>query len=216
MDNLRLQASDLKKVYNRKTVFSKINFDLHGMQSLAIAGRNGAGKSTLIKILAGVLSPSYGVVKSIIGGKEIHSSDHFKHIGFVAPYLQLYDEFTAFENLDILRKVRGIDVRNSVLNELLNRVNLEARSNDFVRSFSSGMKQRLKYACALLHNPPFLLLDEPTANLDEEGRTIVHEIVLKQKSKAIVIIATNEADETKWCDQIIDLDKSISDEKVRI
>jgi heme exporter protein A len=206
MDRVTFQASGLKKIYNRRTIFSDINFNLERAQSLSVAGRNGAGKSTLLKILAGVLSHSGGTVVLKFDGEEVHVGDHFQYIGFVAPYLQLYDEFTAFENLDIFRKVRRINVTDPFVDELFQRVNLALCRNDFVRTFSSGMKQRLKYACALLHRPQVLLLDEPTANLDAEGRAMVHEIVQEQKRNGIVIVATNEAVEIPWCEQVIDLD----------
>ena len=85
---------------------------------------------------------------------------------------------------------------------------LASRAHDFVRTFSSGMKQRLKYACALLHDPPILLLDEPTANLDAEGHSIVRTIIDEQKRRSLVIVATNETEEVMWCCQAIDLDLS--------
>ncbi|MBI3193091.1 MAG: ABC transporter ATP-binding protein [Ignavibacteriae bacterium] len=184
-----------------------MNFSLNEGGSIIIAGRNGSGKSTLLKILIGVLTQTKGTISVFVDEKVVKKQDLFRSIGFVSPYLQMYDEFTAFENLDLYRKIRTINTSDEVLHSLLERVNLTQAKNQLVRTFSSGMKQRLKYAFALLHQPPILLLDEPTANLDSEGKTIIHEIVKEQKQRGLVIVATNEPDERKWGDTVLKLDE---------
>ncbi|MDI6766542.1 MAG: ABC transporter ATP-binding protein [Bacteroidota bacterium] len=212
MNQLTFKAVSIAKTFNRRKVFTEISFSLANNQSIAVAGRNGSGKSTLLKILAGVLSPSKGEIEMNIGNKTIKPADYFVHLGLVSPYLQLYDEFTGWENLDIFRKVRGINTPDEYLNELLKRVNLWERRNDFVRTYSSGMKQRLKYAFALIHKPPILLLDEPTSNLDTEGISTVYQIMEEQKKNGILIVATNDAEDIKQCDQVIDLNLQIRKE----
>jgi heme exporter protein A len=134
--------------------------------------------------------------------------EEFKHyIGFVSPYLNLYDEFTALENLQLLSRIRATTQQNEVrLKELLNIVNLWQRRDDLVSTFSSGMKQRLKYAFALLHNPIVLILDEPTSNLDEEGVKFVQRIVKQQKEEGILVVATNNKEEASWCAQEIHME----------
>lgn len=165
----KLIGKDIRKSFGRLLVFDSVNFELGIGSSLAIAGRNGSGKSTLVKIIAGLLSPSSGEVIYQIDGKKIDKLEWFKYVGFVAPYLQLYDEFTGYENIEILAKIRGLRNYKEKINQILELVNLYSRRNDLVRGYSSGMKQRLKYACALLHEPTVLILDEPTSNLDSEG-----------------------------------------------
>jgi heme exporter protein A len=206
MGQYTLHAEKVKKTFNRKLIFSDISFSLFDHQSLVITGRNGAGKSTLIKIIAALSSPTSGKIKATENGKEIHSGVLFQYIGFVAPYLQLYEEFSAWENLHLLRKIRDIQVDDSKLRALLELVQLDHRRHDIVRTFSSGMKQRMKYACALLHDPIFLLLDEPTANLDVAGRTIVQNIIEEHRKHGIVIVATNEPAEIAWCEQAVNLE----------
>ena len=205
MASVTIHASNLRKDYNRRTIFSDISFSLKAWESLVITGRNGAGKSTLVKVLAGVLSSTRGTVSIAEDGKDIHRNDHFRYLGFVSPYLQLYEEFTAWELLELVRRIRGIEAPDELLKALLTRVDLYDRRNDFVRTYSSGMKQRMKYACALLHLPPILMLDEPTANLDQQGCEIVMDIVKEQKQRGIVIVATNEEEETSWCEKTISL-----------
>jgi len=207
MSSVLLHVSGISKVFNRRTIFYDVSFSLQETNSLAVTGRNGSGKSTLLKIIAGVLSPTHSNISLSLSEKQIDSRFRFQHIGFVAPYLQLYDEFTAWENLTIVRKIRGVSVDDDYLLGLLRRMSLEERKGDLLRTFSSGMKQRLKYAFALLHQPPILLLDEPTTNLDESGHEAVYDIIEEQKRRGIVIIATNDPDEVKLCDQVLNLDK---------
>ncbi len=202
----QLEANNIKKTFNRRTIFSNISFRLENGSALAIVGRNGSGKSTLVKITAGVLSPSSGIVNISVNDNEIKPIDTFKHIGFVSPYLQLYDEFTAVENLDIFAKVRSLNIQREFILDLLKRVNLYDRRDDFVRTYSSGMKQRLKYTFALLHQPELLILDEPRSNLDTEGISIVYEIIKDQKQKGATLIATNDSEDLRYCENVINLD----------
>ena len=205
MPTISFTTSLIAKTFNRRKIFSEISFSLNETSSLAIIGKNGSGKSTLLKILAGVLSPSGGEMEMKIEGKLIKHENYFAQIGLVSPYLQLYDEFSGLENLNIFSRVRGIDLPDEYLDELLLRLNIWERRFDFVRTYSSGMKQRLKYAFALLHKPPILLLDEPTSNLDTEGVATVYEIMEEQKSNGILIVATNDHEDIRKCEQIIDL-----------
>lgn len=205
--DVRLNAKGLTKYFNRRKIFSDIGFDLKNEDSLAITGRNGSGKSTLLKIVAGVLSPTHGQINLINDGVQISPLERFEHIGFVAPYLQLYDEFTAMENLRLLNKIRNLSVADGTMTEFLRRLNLFERRNDYVRTYSSGMKQRLKYACALIHEPHILLLDEPTSNLDDEGINTVRQIIREHKEEGILVIATNEAEDTVLCSQTIDMNR---------
>ncbi|TAK63966.1 MAG: ABC transporter ATP-binding protein, partial [Bacteroidetes bacterium] len=200
-------VQQLSKTFNRKLIFSNVTFNLKESGSLIIGGKNGSGKSTLLKILIGVLTQSKGAIAISVHGKAVKREEQFKYCGFVSPYLQMYDEFTALENLHFVKKIRGVQASDEFILSLLERVNLSAAKNQLVRTYSSGMKQRLKYAFGLLHQPPILMLDEPTANLDSEGKATVHAIVEEQKQKGILIVATNEPDEIKWGDTIINLDE---------
>jgi heme exporter protein A len=206
MQEIAFTVEGISKIFNRRKIFSDIHFSLQSSQSLAITGKNGSGKSTLVKILSNVLSQTKGTIDLTIGGKKIAAVDRFNYLGFVAPYLQLYDEFSGLENLQLFRNIRGSNTPIESLEELLRRVNLFERKDDFVRTYSSGMKQRLKYAFALLHNPPILILDEPRSNLDAEGITTAYNIIEEQKQRGIVIIATNDVDDLTHCKQIINLD----------
>ncbi len=200
MNRIAITASSVAKDFNRRKIFNNISFSLSSPSTLAITGKNGAGKSTLVKILAGLISPTRGSCTYLVGDKQIDIEEFKHYIGFVSPYLNLYDEFTALENLQLLSRIRATTQQNDgKIMKLLTHVDLWHRRNDLVGTFSSGMKQRLKYAFALLHDPAVLILDEPTSSLDAEGIKFVRQIVTSQKEEGILVIATNDKEEASWC-----------------
>ncbi len=204
--NLTLQATDLSKDFNRRKIFSGISFTLSLPASLAITGKNGSGKSTLAKVIARVLNPTTGTVAYQAEGVVLAEEKCRTHIGFVSPYLNLYDEFSATENLFLLMRIRGArDPHAERIETLLKKFNLWNRRDDAVRGYSTGMKQRLKYVFALMHSPAVLILDEPTTNLDDDGIKVVEEVVGEQKRNSILIVATNDAAEAGWCEKVIKL-----------
>ncbi|MEW6510705.1 MAG: ABC transporter ATP-binding protein [Bacteroidota bacterium] len=201
---IRMRGEGLAKVFNRRTIFSGISFSISAGATLLITGRNGSGKSTLVKIISNVLTPSAGTVTMDEGGHllEGHWPDH---VGMVSPYLQVFEEFSALENLHIAAGVRGLTFEPERAEALLARVSLFPRRNDPVRTFSSGMKQRVKYAFAMLHRPPVLILDEPMSNLDAEGTGIVRQIMEEQNREGLLIVATNDLTDIGHFDVRIDL-----------
>lgn len=205
-----LLAKDLKKVFNRRVVFKDISFEVKSGQVLSITGPNGSGKSTASKIICGLLTPTSGEVALMNDGKKIDRDNTHEHVGFVAPYLELYGEFTALENLQIESKARGLKWKSDdKLHEILDLVGLFNRRNDELRSFSSGMKQRLKYAAALIHEPDVIVLDEPTANLDVAGTDMVFALVDKFRKDKIVVVATNDEKEAALGDVKVVLQKDL-------
>lgn len=200
-----LRAENLTKKFNRKVIFENINFELLPGSSTAITGRNGSGKSTLIKIIANLISATSGKLNIHNGSEQVKKENFYKYLGFVSPYLNLYDEFTGRENLEIVAYIRGIPHDN--INDVLKRVGLYERRNDLLKIYSSGMKQRLKIAFSILHNPQILLLDEPTSNLDTDGVGVVDDIANEYRKDRILIIATNDAHEKSLCENEINLNK---------
>ena len=138
---------------------------------------------------------------------EIIPEKLHNHIGFVSPYLVLYEEFSAWENLKIFAKIRGIELNEEMVISYLSKFLLENRKDDLVKTYSSGMKQRLKFIFALMHSPEVLIFDEPTSNLDEEGKKVVYEIVREEGKSKIVIIASNEVKDLELCNEVLLLEK---------
>lgn len=177
-------------------LFRRLSFSLPGGESLAITGDNGAGKSTLLRILAGVLTPKAGTVTLTTGEREIPPADRPLHTGLVAPALGVYDDLSARENVRFLAQARRLPDPGSRIDAILSRVGLADRADDPVGTYSSGMRQRVKYAAALLTDPPLLLLDEPSSNLDAKGRDLVASVVAEQRDRnRLLVVATNRADE---------------------
>lgn len=204
MNAYSLQALSIKKTFGRRLVFSGINFGLNNNGIFGISGPNGSGKSTLAKILSGLISPSGGKVIHHYNSKEILPEKLHNYIGFVSPYLVLYDEFTASENFYFMAKIRGIQLDKNKIESLLKQFLLYNRKDDLVKTYSSGMKQRLKFIFALMHSPNLIILDEPTSNLDEEGKQTVYKIIREESQNKIVIIASNEERDLFFCtDRII-------------
>jgi heme exporter protein A len=208
---ISFQAENLTKKFDRKLIFQDIGFSLTAGDSLAITGKNGAGKSTLIKILSGTLNQSSGTTNLNINGKPVERRHYYMYAGLVSPYLNLYDEFTGYENLKFISSIRGGHGENTMeknINAVLEKTGLYERRNDILRIYSSGMKQRLKIAFAILHNPVILLLDEPTGNLDTEGIKLVDEIVNEARRNRILIVATNDNYEKSYCEKEIKINNS--------
>jgi heme exporter protein A len=197
-------AEGLRKVFDRRVIFDGITFSVASGQTLLISGRNGSGKSTLVKIVAGVLSPSGGTVK-ISGLVQGGDFSRQASLGMVSPYLQLYEEFSAEENLRHASAIRGMAYDRSHALGLLRRVGLFERKDDPVRAYSSGMKQRAKFAFALLHRPPLLLLDEPMANLDPDGIQMVRSLMEEHRGEGALIVATNDLSDAGRYEERVDL-----------
>jgi len=204
-ESVHIKASGLKKVFNGRTIFSDISFLLTPGQTLLVTGRNGSGKSTLVKILCGLLTPTAGSVDRG-GGPRRSEAALLAEIGLVAPYLQMYDEFSAVENMRSALAMRGLKPAAYDIDVVLQRVGLYARRADDVRTYSSGMKQRMKFAFALIHSPSILFLDEPMANLDSEGMEMVRGVMREQRSKGMLVVATNEVNDVDTFDQKVNLD----------
>jgi heme exporter protein A len=202
---VHLGLEGVSKRFGRRRVFEELTVDVRQGQVLAVTGRNGSGKSTLLMVIAGLLRPTRGRVVVTLDGKPLAPENRREWLGMVAPDLTLYPELTALENLRFFEKVRGREPLESELGGLLDRVGLSGRGRDLVGTFSSGMRQRLKYAFAVSHAPKVLLLDEPTANLDVSGVSMVEAVIAEQRERGVLVLATNEPDEARHGDRRVAL-----------
>ncbi|NWG28023.1 MAG: ABC transporter ATP-binding protein [Ignavibacteriaceae bacterium] len=207
MSSYSIQSQNLSKLFGRRLIFKDINFKWAEKGIFGISGPNGSGKSTLVKIVSGLIAPSSGKIIHKNSGGEIIPEKLHNHIGFVSPYLVLYEEFSAWENLKIFAEIRGVDFNEEKVIYYLTQFLLENRKNDLVKTYSSGMKQRLKFIFALMHSPEVLIFDEPTSNLDEEGKKVVYKIVNEEGKQRIVIIASNEVKDLELCSEVLLLEK---------
>ena len=121
MSEYSLVAESVNKTFGRRLIFKDISFKLSSSTIFGIAGPNGSGKSTLVKIIANIISPSSGKLFHSFNGNEIKPEKLHNHIGLVSPYLVLYDEFTAYENLNYFSEIRGISFNKKKVDDLLNK-----------------------------------------------------------------------------------------------
>lgn len=196
-----LKVQQVSKAFGRRVICRNATLELTTGQSLAVVGPNGSGKSTFVKILAGLVRPDQGGVIYSLGGIEIKPESRYRHIGLVSPELALYEELTGNENLRFAADVAGLQVSGDEIDGLMDEFGLAGRGDDFVGTYSSGMKHRLKFAAALLKAPPLLLLDEPTVMLDDDGTSRVWQ-ALARRNLALVI-ATNDSEEAKRAERSI-------------
>ena len=192
---LAIKVESLKKNFGERKVITSLNLEIRQGESVAITGPNGSGKTTLLKMLLSLLRPSSGKV-TYFDDDRVLSREELRHrISFVSPYLSLYDQLSAEENLQFFTAVRGGNITGKEIDSLLLRVGLDGRGMDLVSDYSTGMKQRLKYAVALSNKPDFLLIDEPSSGLDDSGKAMMTALIEEYRSGSIIIIATNEKEE---------------------
>lgn len=201
----QLKITNIAKHFGRTLLFKKISFDIHPGEIVALTGWNGSGKSTLLRIIAGLIRPSAGEVCLLNSGHPVRKEERRKFLGMVAPALALYDELSAAENLDFLAKVRGVYIEDARILDIIRKVGLAGWEHALYGIYSSGMKQRLKMAQALLHDPPLLLLDEPFSNLDSKGIQIFDELISERRKNVMILIASNEEREILYGDRIVNL-----------
>jgi len=200
---ISLDLRDISKSFGSRDVFSGISIAIDS-GCLVVMGPNGSGKSTLLRIIAGLLAPTSGEVVFKRDGRRVAAELQRNIVGLVAPDLALYDELSATENLRFFARVRGLRKTDDELRIALGRLGLEGREDDRLGAYSSGMRQRVKYAFSLVHDPPVLLLDEPSANLDEAGIAAMDSII-NERRRGIVVLATSDASELRYGDRVLQL-----------
>lgn len=206
-----LVADGLARRFGRRVLFEGLALEVGPGEAVAVTGPNGSGKSTLLLILAGLLAPSAGTVRLALGGRPVPTEERPLCVGLASPALQLYGDLSAEENLGFLAEARRLPEGRRRAAALLERMGLGGRGADAVKTFSSGMRQRLRIAAALLPAPALLFLDEPGANLDEAGRALVADVVRAQRAAGgAVVLATNVDDEAALCDRALRLGAAAS------
>ena len=188
-----IHIDQLTKRFNNLVAVDNVSFDIEHGEIFGLLGPNGAGKTTTLSMLATMLKPTSG--SATVNGMDIEREEDGvrKSIGIVFQTQSLDDELTAWENMDFHGRLYQIPSaqRNQRITELLGLVDLTDRKDDFVKTFSGGMKRRLEIARGLLHHPVVLFLDEPSLGLDPQTRNHLWQyIATLAREKGITIILT--------------------------
>jgi heme exporter protein A len=208
MDTVRsttLSAENLAKSFSGTPLFEDLSFEA-GPGLLAVAGPNGSGKTTLLKILAGLLTPTAGRVRVERDGRALEGGERRLAVGWAGPDLELYGELTGVENLLFFRRAAGLPAGIDTIQARLADAGLsDAAARRRVETYSTGMRQRLRLAFAMLFDPPLLVLDEPYSGLDPAGRAVVRRVVEEARGRGVVVLASNDERDFESAERRIDL-----------
>ncbi|GEL77789.1 ABC transporter ATP-binding protein [Tenuibacillus multivorans] len=206
-----LETVDLKKVFKNNVAVNDANLYLDQGESVGLLGPNGAGKSTTISMISSLLVPTSGDVKW--HGKSVVKDPKTIRdvLGVVPQDIALYEELSALENLKFFGKIYGLKGKelDTKINEVLEIVGLEERQKELVKTYSGGMKRRINIAVALLHEPEFIIMDEPTVGIDPQSRNYILEMVrqLNEEKGMTVLYTSHYMEEVeRLCDRIYIMD----------
>jgi ABC-2 type transport system ATP-binding protein len=203
-----LIAENLWKSYKREPVLRGVSFTVRPSSVLGVCGSNGAGKTTLISLVASILPPDQGDL-SLMGVPLQQKNEYRRMIGYVPQNIALSSRLTVRQNLVFWASIKGL--RGAALNDAVEQAALQANVHAFlnkpVSRCSGGMARRANLAAGLIGNPRLILLDEPTAGIDEENRELILDAILRLRdSGAIILIVNHYANEmARVCDRIITL-----------
>ncbi len=205
---MEIHLNQLSKRYGQvHWVIRGLSFRFFTNRVYGISGSNGAGKTTLLSIMAGMQIPSKGVVQYLgSDGSKIPPDQWYRYFTLAAPYADLYDYLTLREQVVLFQKFKGF-IQGQDAEDVLRVVMLDHKADDFVKNLSSGMKQRLKLGLALLSNSEIIFLDEPLTNLDAGIRAWYAGLLQQVRSNRLIIIASNEPEDFKMVDEILDLNR---------
>ena len=203
---MHITLSKISRKFNYEWIFRDVDFEFEEGNAYAILGSNGSGKSTLLQIISGHLHPSAGTISYSHHNKPIEAEKFFSHVTYSGPYLELIEEFTLSEMLTFHSHFRTF--RNNMdVNAVMEATGLVRNRNKPIKYFSSGMKQRVRLALALLTESEVVLLDEPAANLDRKAIEWYRNLVFTNRNNRIIIVCSNsQSEEHDFCTETIVID----------
>lgn len=202
-EGVALGVKHLNKSFDRKQILHDISIDVHKARIVGLLGPSGSGKTTLVKLMAGIDTPDSGEVTVL--GEKVPSLRMLGRIGYMAQADALYGELTAEENLRFFASMYGLRkaAQRKRIVEVMEMVNLLDYLKMQVKKYSGGMKRRLSLAVALLHEPPILVLDEPTVGIDPVLRiSIWEELYELCRNGTTIIVTTHVMDEAEKCHEL--------------
>ena len=204
-----IETRDLTCKFGNFTAVDKLNIRVAPGQIYGFLGSNGSGKSTSIRMLCGLLKPAAGSGTVLGYDVETQAEKIKEHIGYMSQKFSLYLDLTVFENLDFYAGMYGLRGAEKLtrVNEMITEMQLEDKRDALSATLSGGLKQRLALACAILHKPRLLFLDEPTSAVDPISRRsfwqIIHGLAL---GGTTMVVTTHFMEEAEHCDEMVFLD----------
>ena len=211
-----IEVSNLRKNYGKKEAVKDLNFKINKGEIIGLLGPNGCGKTTTIAMILGLLKPTSG--KIIIKKKNLEEEriNLLEKINFISPYVELPKKLSVKENLKVFAKLYDIKNINTKINEIANNLRLEELLDKKTGELSSGQKNRVALAKALINEPEILLLDEPTASLDPETGDFIRTFIenYSKKNNITILLASQNMNEVeRMCHSVMMMkDGSIVDE----
>ena len=194
-----IEVINLSKNYNSKFAVNNINFKVNENEIIGLLGPNGCGKTTTIGMILGLLKPTNGQV--LINGINIEKNriSILKKINFISPYIELPKKLKVKQNLIVYGKLYNIENLDEQIGYLSEKLRIENLLDKYTGELSSGQKNRVSLAKALINNPKVLLLDEPTASLDPETGDFIRSFLesYKKENKISVLLASHNMDEVR-------------------
>lgn len=201
---MEIRLENLSKRYTYQWIVKDVNLTFTTKYIYGVSGDNGSGKSTLLKLISGYLSPSKGKLIYKYNGDSILITQFYKYLSMVAPYSDIIQEYTMKEMFYFHQKFKPFK-KSVTYEDFQNLIQLKDQKDKQIQFFSSGMKQKLQLALAILSDTKILLLDEPTAYLDENAKLLFKNLLLGNTKDRIIIISSNDPYDLSLCDKIINL-----------
>jgi ABC-2 type transport system ATP-binding protein len=184
---LAISTRNLRKVFREKVAVRGLTLDVRRGEVFGFLGPNGAGKSTSVKMLLGLVRPTFG--SALLLGKPIGDRESRRRVGFLPEHFRFYDWLTSEELLRVHGELCGLEGRDLAtrIQRMLDLVGLTPHAGKQLREYSKGMLQRIGLAQALIHEPDLIILDEPTSGLDPVGRRLVRDVIRAQKERGATV-----------------------------
>jgi ABC-2 type transport system ATP-binding protein len=211
-DELAIRARGLSKHFGSLRAVDRLDLDVPKASIYGFLGPNGCGKSTTIRMLCGLLTPTEGSA-DVLGYHVPDQSKELKpRIGYMTQKFSLFGDLTVAENLQFIAEIYSVPAANRKprIDELLEKYDLTEQYKQFARTMSGGQKQRLALACAVLHHPDLLLLDEPTSAVDPQSRRDFWANLFRlAEGGTTILVSTHYMDEAERCHKLAILDHGV-------